>query len=580
MRGDGELEMLLNEIPDMISLDHLLHHRNNHHLHSSVSPVNSSSSSTVLSSSRDGFSPFIAQMNQTLYRTPNTHYLDSVLGKNSNECMLDELALCDSLRRMNIGEAHKDYSKYFRRFPIDPDGFGFGFDGCSLEGTNRCIFENNDTFEGFRSDVYGYQGFRSPTSGNSLSSGDDMKAKKFGLCQGYNAGNLMGYHLTHNQSNGLYSEPSCYKDRFDYVIDQRKQHGRSSWNGGFRLHNPSLNTPYLNDESSYSWRRGMDFYGDRRNLLNPVNNPSQLMNSNQVFSSENPIIYGEVPSASLPVTKTGGIEALSCEDSLIIQGKCLKYVVSKGSNSSKDQKKSQNETKVKNEREKRQELLDPSQLEGICEKRVSPMHPRCCSVAQLQGYIYIMAQDQHGCRFLQKILDEATLQDVQMIFNEIMNHVLELMMNPFGNYVVQRLLEVCSEEQRMQIVIMLTEEPGELVRISLNTHGTRVVQKLIETLKTRQQISLVVLALEPGFLYLSKDLNGNHVLQRCLQCLSGEDNEFIFYAAAKFCVDIATHKHGCCVLNQCIAQSVGKYQEKLIAEVAAHGLFLSQDAYG
>lgn len=60
---------------------------------------------------------------------------------------------------------------------------------------------------------------------------------------------------------------------------------------------------------------------------------------------------------------------------------------------------------------------------------------------------------------------------------------------------------------------------------SSSSLSTRVVQKLIETLKTRQQISLVVSALEPGFLSLIKDLNGNHVVQHCLQCLSNEDNK-------------------------------------------------------
>ena len=55
--------------------------------------------------------------------------------------------------------------------------------------------------------------------------------------------------------------------------------------------------------------------------------------------------------------------------------------------------------------------------------------------------------------------------------------------------------------------------------------STRVVQKLIETLKTKQEISRVISALEPGFLALIKDLNGNHVIQRCLQCLSKEDNK-------------------------------------------------------
>lgn len=51
------------------------------------------------------------------------------------------------------------------------------------------------------------------------------------------------------------------------------------------------------------------------------------------------------------------------------------------------------------------------------------------------------------------------------------------------------------------------------------------MQKLIENLKTRQQTSLFIMALEPGFLDLVKDLNGNHVLQRCLQCFGKEHNK-------------------------------------------------------
>lgn len=55
--------------------------------------------------------------------------------------------------------------------------------------------------------------------------------------------------------------------------------------------------------------------------------------------------------------------------------------------------------------------------------------------------------------------------------------------------------------------------------------STRVVQKLIETLKKREEISLVIEALEPGFISLIEDLNGNHVVQRCLQCFTTEDSK-------------------------------------------------------
>ncbi|CAH8309743.1 unnamed protein product [Eruca vesicaria subsp. sativa] len=207
-------------------------------------------------------------------------------------------------------------------------------------------------------------------------------------------------------------------------------------------------------------------------------------------------------------------------------------------------------------------------------------HTSLPNVCDIQGYVYLMAKDQHGCRFLQRIFDEGTPVDAMVIFNEVIAHVVELMMDPFGNYLMQKLLDVCTEEQRTQIVLVATAEPGQLIRISLNAYGTRVVQRLVETIRTGKQVSMVKSALRPGFLDLIKDLNGNHVIQRCLQCLGTEDNKFIFDAATKFCTEIATHRHGCCVLQKCIAYSMRQQREKLIAEISRNSLPLAQDPFG
>ncbi|KAG5018965.1 hypothetical protein JHK87_014820 [Glycine soja] len=191
-----------------------------------------------------------------------------------------------------------------------------------------------------------------------------------------------------------------------------------------------------------------------------------------------------------------------------------------------------------------------------------PMLQDFYSVPDAQCYIYNMAKDQNGCRFLQRMVAEGTYQDICMVFEGIIGNVVELMIDSFGNYLVQKLLDVCTDDQRLQIVLMLTNHPAQLVRVSLNTHGTRVVQKLIETLTSTEQVSLVKSAIQPGFLDLIKDLNGNHLIQRCLQCLS------------------STHQHGCFVLQRCIHHSVGKNRDKLVTEICKHGLLLAQDAFG
>ncbi|RRT44508.1 hypothetical protein B296_00054043, partial [Ensete ventricosum] len=56
--------------------------------------------------------------------------------------------------------------------------------------------------------------------------------------------------------------------------------------------------------------------------------------------------------------------------------------------------------------------------------------------------------------------------------------------------------------------------------------------------------------------------------------------QFIFDAAAKHCVDIATHRHGCCVLQKCIASSTGEDKAKLVSEISANGYELARDPFG
>ncbi|XP_047329104.1 pumilio homolog 12 [Impatiens glandulifera] len=199
---------------------------------------------------------------------------------------------------------------------------------------------------------------------------------------------------------------------------------------------------------------------------------------------------------------------------------------------------------------------------------------------QLSGRIYLMARDQHGCRSLQKKFTEGNREEIEKISAEVIIHIVELMTDPFGNYLVQKLLEVCTQDQQMQILHCITRNPGDLIRISCDMHGTRAVQKVIETLRTREQFSMVVSSLKPGIVTLMKNINGNHVAQRCLQYLTPEYIEFLFEAATSHCIELATDRHGCCVLQKCLSMSSGEQSAQLICEITSNTLLLSQDQFG
>ncbi|KAK4212858.1 Pumilio y domain family member 4 [Rhypophila decipiens] len=193
------------------------------------------------------------------------------------------------------------------------------------------------------------------------------------------------------------------------------------------------------------------------------------------------------------------------------------------------------------------------------------------------GTIYSLCKDQHGCRYLQKQLENRVPEQVRMIWLETNQHVVELMTDPFGNYLCQKLLEYCNDEERTTLI---QNAAPEMVRIALNQHGTRALQKMIEHVTTPVQIHIIREALQHQVVELIQDLNGNHVIQKCLNKLTARDAEFIFNAVGNNCIEVGTHRHGCCVLQRCIDHADGDQKKWLIARITDHAYQLVQDPFG
>lgn len=208
--------------------------------------------------------------------------------------------------------------------------------------------------------------------------------------------------------------------------------------------------------------------------------------------------------------------------------------------------------------------------------------------------IYSLCKDQHGCRFLQKKLEERNAENIQIIFDETAPHVVELMTDPFGNYLCQKLLEYCNDEQRNTLV---RNASPAMVQIAFNQHGTRALQKMIEFISTDDQVrddplsspaselipsqtQMIIRALSGQVVDLIQDLNGNHVIQKCLNHLKSVEAQFIFDAVGENCITVGTHRHGCCVLQRCIDHAVGFQKVDLIRKITAHSFHLVQDPFG
>ena len=139
-----------------------------------------------------------------------------------------------------------------------------------------------------------------------------------------------------------------------------------------------------------------------------------------------------------------------------------------------------------------------------------------------------------------------------------------------------------------------------MLQIALNQHGTRALQKLIEFLSTDEQVRVNILhldlteplirsffqiqtmiySLKDRVVELIQDLNGNHVIQKCLNHLAPEKAQFIFDSVGTNCVVVGTHRHGCCVLQRCIDHASGMQKAKLVAQITDNAYALVQDPFG
>ncbi|KAI0499144.1 hypothetical protein KFK09_020045 [Dendrobium nobile] len=312
-----------------------------------------------------------------------------------------------------------------------------------------------------------------------------------------------------------------------------------------------------NFQCSYPmWRQSQSSTAYYSNALNPNKAINVTASQNGFALNQNTLNLLNTQASSVRVPRN--TEVCGCEDSFIIQENDISYAETNA---------------IGFGRERSLPQIDAHMDAMIRLRRVD-------SFPDVKRSIYHIAKDQNGCRFLHQKIDEGNAYEISAIFNGIIGHVVGLMENGFGNYLIQKLIGICNDQQRIRIVQMLTEDPNVFIRVALNTHGTRVVQKLIATIKTRYEANLIIKVLIPSFVKLIKDLNGSHVIQSCLTSLTLEYNKFIFDAAARNCVDIAKHRYGCRVLHACINHSTGDQQRKLLAEISANGLDLAKDAFG
>ena len=209
-------------------------------------------------------------------------------------------------------------------------------------------------------------------------------------------------------------------------------------------------------------------------------------------------------------------------------------------------------------------------------KRIDPQTYLNESYEYLAHNIYPLAKDQAGCRFLQKKLEDEPQIATSFFYPAILPYVLPLVKDPFGNYLIQKLCYTLTPEQILQLLKILSTN---ILDIGANSHGTRVIQHIINFLKTPELIQYFITIIQPYVIPLLKELNGTHIIQKFNTDYPKYSN-IINKIVIDNCESLATHRHGCCVLQKYLDSPDEEMKRNLINSLIDKCLVLIIDQFG
>ena len=166
---------------------------------------------------------------------------------------------------------------------------------------------------------------------------------------------------------------------------------------------------------------------------------------------------------------------------------------------------------------------------------------------ELDMHIDKISNDKNGCCFIQKCLEKLTGKDLERLLNAVHNKIKLLLLNQYGNYVIQHVMKINGKKRNNATIQLLIDD---LVFYSNQKYSSSIIEKYLVSDDSMKK-DIVVKLLSPGVLKeILFDVYGNYVIQKALSLCDNGDRYKLLTVIASLINELKTLNFGLKLLNK------------------------------
>lgn len=152
------------------------------------------------------------------------------------------------------------------------------------------------------------------------------------------------------------------------------------------------------------------------------------------------------------------------------------------------------------------------------------------------------------------------------------------MIDVFGNYVIQKLLEtIKNQEIRNKI---MEHVKGNVITLTKSQYGCRIIQKALSNLSLDHKMIIANELKETDIKDCINDQNGNHVIQKAIENIPIKNIMFIVDQLKTMTSKYATHSYGCRVIQRLLEFGDDETRTNILEELKPHFSELIKNEFG